>query len=330
MEVKGIMTYNNELSVQKNNVLCRKDLDSITDGNYLINDYGKSMQIEFLKIGGITDFWEKKQNIDKGSPIGDLLNSCIKYNRPLVYAIIGEEEGINVYIGTLESVSDSLRTSYEAIFPGIDMDYVEGNPLRDAPCSFGGMFTGIPTDKTGGDNLGLQIENICRGMQGKRFTYVVLAYGLSSYAVTLGHDRILEEMAEVFPLINQTVSGGAMGNLSAQKQDFYTKNYFENLEKLESFFKIGEARGMWSVNGYYASDNRFDAQQLQKIIRGSFSGEESVPEQFRVFEYDGIGELVRDIRFVSERMPNFQLHPLGRWERLIVRWQGEHQTMKSD
>jgi len=323
-------TYNNELSAQKNNVLCRKDLDSITSGNYLISDYGRPMQIEFLKINGITDFWKRKQNVDSGSLVGDVLNSCIKYNRPFVYVIIGDEDGISVYIGTLDSVSDSLRASYESNFPGIDMDYVEGNPLSAAPCRFGGMFTGIPTNKTGTDNFGLQIENICRGMQGKQFTYAVLASGLSSYAVTLGHDRILEEMAEVFPMINQTVSGGAQGNLSAQKQDFYSKNYFENLETLEQIFKTGEARGMWSVNGYYASDNRFDAQQLEKIIRGSFSGEASVPEQFRVFEYDGIGELIRDIRFVSERMPASRLHPLGSWERLIVRRQGELQTTESE
>lgn len=319
-------TYNNELSVQRNDVLCRKELDSITDGCYRISSYGEPRQIEFLRINGITDSWKKRQNVDFGKPVGDVLNSCIRHNRPFVYSIIGDEEGINVYIGTLESVSDSMKASYESVFPGIDVDYVDRNPLSVAPCSFGGMFTGIPTDKTGVGNFGLQIENICRGMQGKRFTYVVLASGLSSYAVTLGHERVLEEMAEVFPLINQTVSGGAQGNLSAQKQDFYTKNYFENLEALERMFKTGEARGMWYVNGYYASDNRFDAQQLEKIIKGVFSGEASVPEPFRVFEYDGIGDLIRDIRFVSERTDNPGLHPLGCWQRMVPMRHGGFET----
>lgn len=152
-------------------------------------------------------------------------------------------------------------------------------------------------------------------MQGKNFTYVVLASGISNIAVTLGHEKILEEMEGVFSLINQTISGGAQGNLSAQKQDFSSKNYFDNLEVLEQTLKVGIARGMWRVNGYYASDNVMDAKRLANIIKASFSGDESKPEPFRVIEYNSIKDVISNTYMMADLVDNPELHPLGRWQR---------------
>src|SRR5699024_9685935 len=128
------------------------------------------------------------------------------------YAIIGNKDGINIYVGTMKLLLDSLKSSYEAAYPGIDIEYIQGNPLRNCPGECGGTFTGIPTDKRGAEKKSFQIENICRGMTGKNFSYVILAAGISNIAVTFGHERILEEMESVYSLINQTVSGGAQGN----------------------------------------------------------------------------------------------------------------------
>lgn len=41
------------------------------------------------------------------------------------------------------------------------------DPLRNCPQDYGGVFTGIPTNKLNADKKSFQIENICRGMLGR-------------------------------------------------------------------------------------------------------------------------------------------------------------------
>lgn len=302
-------------SAEKNYALCRKELDMIPNGNFLSNGYEECQNMQFMKINGLTGFWESQQDMDISILVGDILNSCVRHGIPFAYAIIGDQDGIHIYVGTMKLLLDGMKTSYEAAYPGIDIDFVSDNPLRSCPRQCGGMFTGIPTDKMGAEKKNFQIENICRGMLGKNFTYVILASGMSNLAVTFGHERLLEEMAQVFSLINQTITGGVQGNLSAQKQDFHSKNYFENLEILEGYLKNGISRGMWRVNGYYASDNPMDAKKLGNIIKASFSGEESKPEPFRVIEYNSIRDVIANTYMMADLIENQQLHPLGRWKR---------------
>lgn len=308
-------TNNAYTSSEKNYALCKKNLDLIANGNFLSNGYEECQNMQFFKINGITRFWNAEQELKISSLMGDILNSCVRHGVPFAYAIIGNKDGIDIYVGTMKLLREGLMASYESVFPGIDIDLLSDNPLRTSPREFGGMFTGIPTDKIGAEKKNLQIENICRGMQGKNFTYLVLASGISNIAVTFGHDRILEEMENAYSMINQTISGGVQGNLSVQKQDFNSKNYFENLEVLEQSLKIGTARGMWRVNGYYASDNQFDAKRLGNIIKASFSGEDSKPEPFRVIEYNSIKDVISNTYMMADLIENPDLHPLGRWQR---------------
>ncbi len=305
-------------SVQKNYALCRKDLDLIQNGNFISDGYEECQNLQFFKINGLTRFWEQDADFSFNLLMGDILNSSVRHGVPFAYAIVGDLNGIQLYVGTMKILRDGLCASYESVFPGIDIEYLTDNPLRTAPRDFGGMFTGIPTDKFVPKNKTMQIENICRGMQGKNFVYLVLASGISGIATTFAHDRIMEEMEHVFPLTNQTISGGVQGNLSVQKQDFYSKNYFENLEVLEQMVKVGYARGLWRVNGYYASDNNIDAKKLGNIIKASFSGETSKPEPFRVFEYNSIKEVIENTYFMADLVENPDIHPLGRWMRQDV------------
>ena len=302
-------------SAEKNVAICRKELDMIPNGNFLSNGYEECQNMQFFKICGITRFWSFEDNLNISSLVSDILNSCVRHGVPFAYAIIGNKDGINVYVGTMKLLLEGLKTSFESTYPGIDIECIPNNPLRDAPRESGGMFTGIPTNKVGAEKKNFQVENICRGMLGRNFTYVILASGISNIAVTFGHERILEEMEKVYSLINQTVSGGAQGNLSAQKQDFQSKNYFENLEIMETYLKQGISRGMWRVNGYYASDNSLDAKRLGNIIKASFSGEESKPEHFRVIEYNSIKDVISNTYMMADLLDNQELHPLGRWKR---------------
>lgn len=302
-------------SVEKNYALCRKELDSILNGNFRSTGYEECQNMKFFKISGLTRFWEHDEDVEISSLVGDILNSCIRHGVPFAYAIVGDQDGINLYVGTMKVLLEGLKTSYESAYPGIDIEVIADNPLRYSARESGGLFTGIPTNKIGAEKKSFQVENICRGMLGKRFTYLILATGISNIAVNFGHEKLLEEMEQVYSLINQTISGGVQGNLQAQKQDFQSKNYFENLECLESFLKEGVSRGMWRVNGYYAADNAMDAKKLGSIIKSVFSGEESKPEPFRVIEYNSIRDVIPNNYMMADLVEHPDLHPLGQWWR---------------
>ena len=311
----GIPVQYGYSSAEKNSAICRKNLDMIPNGNFLSNGYEECRNMSFLKIFGLTRFWEFEENFNLGILVGDVLNGCVRHGVPFAYAITGDKDGINIYVGTMKVLLDSLKSSYESAYPGIDIRDISGNPLRDCPCGCGGIFTGIPTDKRNAEKKSFQIESICRGMTGKNFVYVILASGISSIAATLGHERLLEEMETAYSLINQTVSGGAQGNLQAQWQDFHSKNYFENLEALEAQIKAGVSRGMWRVNGYYAADNQMDGRKLGNLIKSCFSGDDSRPEPFRVIEYNHIQDVISNTYMMADLIENQDLHPLGRWKR---------------
>ncbi len=304
---------NNYSSNEKNAAICRKELDMIPNGNFSSNGYEECYNMSFFKVCGITEFWKTEEKFDVSTLMSDILNSCVRHDVPFAYVIVGDKYGINIYVGTLKILVNGLITSFEASYPGIDIEAVEKNPLREAPRSCGGMFTGIPTDKIGDSKTNHQIESICRGMLGSNFTYVILASGISSIAVTLGHERILKEMESVYSLINRTVTGGSQGNVSVQMQDFQSKNYFDNLEILEKHLKVGVSRGMWRVNGYYASDNQIDARRLGNLIKACYSGEDSCPDAFRVIEYNYISDVIANVYMMADLTENRELHPLGTW-----------------
>lgn len=301
--------------LERDYALCRKELDSIPNGNFLSTGYEECRNMTFFRVNGITRFWEQDDELNITSLVGDILTSCIRYGVPFAYAIIGNKDGISIYVGTMRVLMDGLKTSYEASYPGIDISLSSDNPLRYSAKECGGLFTGIPTNKLGGDKdkKSMQIENICRGMLGRNFTYVVLASGLSNVVVNLGHMKLMQEMEQVYSLINQTVSGGAQGNIQAQRQDFQSKNYFDNLEHLESDLKEGTARGMWRVNGYFAADNAQDARKLGNIIKSAFSGDDSKPEPFRVLDYNSIRDVIPNTYMMADISNNPDMHPLGQW-----------------
>lgn len=302
-------------SSEKNHAICRKELEFIPNGNFRSTGYEECQNMQFFKISGITRFWEQEEGLDITSLVGDILSSCIRHGITFAYAITGNSDGIQVYVGTMKVLIEGLKTSYESVYPGIDIEMISDNPLRYSAKDFGGLFTGIPTNKIGAEKKNFQIENICRGMLGRNFTYVVFAAGISSIAVSFGHERLLDEMEQTFSLINQTVSGGVQGNLQTQRQDFASKNYFENLESMEQFLKNGVSRGMWRVNGYYASDSAVDAKKLGNIIKSAFSGEESKPDPFRVVEYNSIRDVIPNLYMMADLSEAAEVHPLGRWYR---------------
>lgn len=306
-------------SDQKNYALARKDLDLIPHGNFLSKGYEETERMSFFRINGVADFWNVDHEIEVSALTSDILCSCVRNRIPFAFAIIGDETGIHVYVGTLKILLNGLLSSYEALYPGSDITLLNDNPLRESPREFGGMFCGVPTDKMKpkGEGMGknLQIESICRGMLGVRFTYLILASGLNSNQAVLAHEHLLDEMGATFLKINKTIAGGAQGNLTAQMQDYHSKNYLENLEILENSLKTGLSRGLWRVNGYYAADNGLESRKLGNLIKAAYSGGDSMPEPFRIIEYKYIKDVIENLYMMAEQVPNPEVHPLGCWQK---------------
>lgn len=297
----------------KNKALCRKDLDFIQTGNFSPSVYEEVKNITFFKIRGIASFWASDERIGRTGLIASVLSGFVRHGISYVYAIIGDENGINVYIGVQRPQYDVIVSGLRGVYPGIDILPTETNPLRLCVKEYGGLFTGMPTDKTSKGQQREQIENICRGMLGTRFVYLILAVGFSGILATLAQDRLHEELEAVYPTISKTISGGVQGNLSVCQQDFFAQSYYENLELLEAEIKAGIVSGMWRVNGYYASDTIDNARKLACLVKSGFSGEESKPDALRTIEYQGISDIISNMYMMSDLTEHAELHPLGSW-----------------
>ena len=89
-------------SKEKNIALCRKELDMIPNGNFRSNGYEEYQNMQFFKICGVTRFWKFEENLNISSLVGDILNSCVRHGVPFAYTIIGDKDGINMYVGTMK------------------------------------------------------------------------------------------------------------------------------------------------------------------------------------------------------------------------------------
>jgi hypothetical protein len=158
------------------------------------------------------------------------------------------------------------------------------------------------------------MENLCRGMLGSRFTYLIVASGIGSLTVSLAHDRILGELEQTYQFINRSLSGGSMGNVSVQQKDYISEDYLNGLTLLESEIDDGLSCGMWHINAYYAADTQQDARRLAGLIKSVFSGDSSKPDTVRTMEYIGISSLIKNASMLFEPSEDVYAHPLGRWQ----------------
>jgi hypothetical protein len=297
--------------ITKNNVVCRKEIDLIQNGIINSVSYEALKNISFIKVNGLTSFWNTESRSELTGLMSSILGSIVRHGISYVYAIIGDENGINVYIGVQKPQFDVICTNLRAVYPGIELEAEKSNPLSESAGEFGGLFVGLPSDNTVNGEGRDQIENICRAMQGTRFTYLVMATGLSGILATFAQEKLQFEFEKVSPFLSRMVSGGAQGNLSITQQDYSAKRYFENLNLLDKEIKSGINSGLWRVTGYYASDTSENSRKLSALLKSSFSGEDSQPEAFRTVECSGINDFISNLYMMSEISSISENHPLG-------------------
>lgn len=294
-----------------NAALCRKDLDLFSEPNLELLTERPCDNVTWLKIEGIADFWRADSQISLCDLAYNLLSSLARYDTVLYYLIVGDYAGIALYMGLSGSLSTCLHHLLASLFPGIVISATAESPLRDAPANYGGVATGIPTAKSDKDLFGYQIENICRGMLGKPFSYLVRCKGLSSLGTTFANNTLMTESEETYAQLKQTYFGGAQGNITAERIDYKAQEYLENLAIEQEIIREALSSGLWQVSVYYGASSATDSVLLGNIIKSSFSGKDSKPEPVRVTQLSGIQEVFRCGAAINNPSPVVAQHPLG-------------------
>lgn len=304
-------TFQNKISSVNRNIL------SYPKNGYAAVQLQKCSDLSFIKIDGITDY-RKKNSDNSDNPIADLISGFSGNNSIYVYAIIGDEHGLNVVVGaggTSCEDSSALMHAFEAEYPGAKTEIISENPFSQIPFKFGGFFTGMPSNKVDNNITNVyQIDKLCNGMKGKKFIFLVIAVGISEQIIYSAHNRILDEMSEVYKAISMTVTGGITGSQSAEMKNYMGQYYLDELTELDNMFQQGLARGMWQVTGYYAADTENDSRKLASLIRASFSGEDSKLETFRVKECNQVTSYIRNLEIMADPRNDLLNHPLGVWK----------------
>ena len=305
--------HNKNYALRKNELDSRGQLPQLT----LESD---RVSLTFFEIRGLSRFWREEELPHMNEPISNILSSIVGENQPFVFMIRGDQYGIHIFIGTSHVLSASLCMSFEAMIPGIDIRPVEGFPFQDLKCTYGGFFTGIPSVGVGQDGeakdgsvaTGMQIEKLCKAMLGHNFVYMVSARGVDPGLAAEIYLRLMEEMGETYSMIRRTTTGGALGNISIESQDYVVQDYFDNLSVLQEQLKIGTINGLWRVNGYFAADQDVTYTGLRGVIKTVFCGEDSLPETFRVTDVGMLRTPVYQCGMVSNYAETAVEHPLNR------------------
>ena len=287
--------------------------------------YENCQSLAFFTIRGLSKFWDNNTQPALNELVGNILNSLNRHDVPFIYAIIGDESGISVNIGTISRYVSSVIASFQALIPGIDIFELSVNPLKKLKLEHGGLITGIPSSdrkneiideetKRLNPRTDLRIENLCRAMMGKRFVYLVIAKGISPFVINTAHQKILDEMSETHEMIKSSASGGAQGNIQIEKKNYSVNNYFDDISLLQKHLKVGLSTGMWRINGYYASEDEQTANELASILRSSFNGKRSAPENYRTIPIPNIQSFISECRMITNFSESCSYHPIGTWQ----------------
>lgn len=307
--------------VHKNNVISKNVLDeSFYDTRSIdFQDIKKSQlcpissqKMAFFRIHGITQFWKENEKVNINSIMSDMLCGLDKEKLGYAYIIRGDRRRITVSIGIDEIFAESLKSALLSLFPNINIEETELEQIVPDQLTDGGIITGIPTDKLAQDSqIEIQIDHLCRGMQGKNFVYVLFATGISSAYVTQWHTQLLEEMSKAY---EYQKSGINESGITVDKQSFVHTRYFENLENLEKTYHVGVERGMWYYTGYFGVNEKSSGEMFGNMIRSTFSGIQSKPEKMRTtycMKPQVILKLIRSGIMLLDMQEDYAAHPLG-------------------
>ncbi|MEI1256613.1 DUF87 domain-containing protein [Blautia sp. JLR.GB0024] len=305
-----------------NEILCRSSLNELeTTGIAKLSPerYQRFDDLKWFRIDGMTRFWESNANLEYNTVFADILSSLVVKNTVFAFLLSGTKQSIHFYIGTQKESVSSLAETYRSYVPGIDLCTEIDFAGLDIPVEHVGVMTGYPVDKaeqgSGNEKKSiLQIDNICRGMQGETFAYLVEAQRLPAYCGSIANEKLRRDLQQCSMELNVTQAiQSEGGSYTRQATNYEMQFYADNLQKLSTLLQGGIAGGLWSMQGFFMAKEYWTAKKLQGIIKAAFCGENDENfEEFRCIMINfPVPGLKNTIGMLGDYDPKGSMHPLG-------------------
>ena len=99
---------------------------------------------DYIKINGLTRFWGGSEQFYIADLVQNILVGVQHGN--ITFIITGNGKETSIYIGVTDNQIVALRSSFDALFPGIDTEYCRETLVDYLPLDYNGIFKGVPTD----------------------------------------------------------------------------------------------------------------------------------------------------------------------------------------
>lgn len=307
-------------------------------------DISKLGEVRFLRIHKISSFWELYKEIfmPLRMYMEDIISGLHEGNIPLLFAIIGEKNKVEISIGTfteegrpVESHLKTIKTALKSSFQGIEFEEQASDYLKNHIDSFSAsaLITGTPTEKIGENKEGVeQIERLIRGLYGREWGYLAIAKPTRNREINGLYNSILNEMRI---LLDTEKSTGIESPIS--------KRYKELLQVYLDKLQQAKAQGMWHTALYLYSRDEETLNHVKAVAKSVFGGKDSLPDRVRTlnceskidspglilnppsespgnFKYHfnfmstlNSADLARFVHLPNQEMPGFQVKPYGRF-----------------
>jgi Helicase HerA, central domain len=245
----------------------------------------------FLRITGISRFWEADR--DKVVPLRrfmeEILTGLHEGQTPFIFAVLGTSDRTEIFFGTyesgdpqagsgkgtsLETLKDTLRSAFQGI--SYEVCAAEDFQQRIARLPEWSLLTGSPSEKVENRLEFEQIERLIRGLYGKDWGYIVIAYPLKNHEINILYDSVLNEQRVVYDAL-----------MGLQYTSPIAKDYQLYLDVLYSKFVLAKITGMWHTAIYLLSGDRERMTQVKAVAKSIFSGRDSSPDRIRTIPLPG-------------------------------------------
>jgi hypothetical protein len=239
----------------------------------------------FVKISGITrhEGDQSDKNTEYEQRMRDLITGLYGENVPFVYFILGKENRIEIYFGTLNPSPDNrdfLPRLLKGVFKGILVKGAE-NPkcvLSGLHLNHGAMVTGIPTDKLDKkEKEADQIDWLIRGLMGEQWAYIITAVPIDLFSITATYEVVSNE-------IRNTKNKFLRSHTIEEQNNPFAQYYVSLLEVSLKKYRLGRAVGMWMQRAYLFTGSKEAMVKGKSVIRAAFSGKDSAPHALRIHD----------------------------------------------
>lgn len=287
---------------QELETLERRRLETITPRP--VDLVAKLDGLEFIRLRGLGNFWDAPRGDPFFQNCIDLITAAHSYGDYFTFVLTGNPHSVELYFALLDSavvrglIAGSLPHTTLAEAPVRDL----GTKLK-ARFNSVGIMSGVPSvnneqaaaqeaNVSGVDNL----ERVVRGMRAANWVYVVQAYPRPGEEVIESRQDLLDKIAKISSISKYQQQQSAQATQSQTDYSSATVSKVDSWEVINrraayavellevEVNRINEARGIgqWQVGMYFAASTERDSRRLSALLKGLYSGRNSLPDPIRI------------------------------------------------